>query len=117
MSLPCKQKRPTKILSGNEISAYEDVCDVKTFYKCTYFNVIFFYLGFLSRTFMIHRTTGEGGGYLFNSSLPLPPLHRILDISRVIPAESSPLHIAGKRTQTGNLSFPSACRQPLGCVL
>ena len=33
----------------------------------------FFYLGFLSRTFTIHGTAGEGGGYLFNSSLPLPP--------------------------------------------
>ena len=33
----------------------------------------FFYLGFLSRTFTIHRTVGEGGGYLFNSSLPFPP--------------------------------------------
>ena len=31
----------------------------------------FFYLGFLSRAFMIHRTAGEGRGYLFNSSLPL----------------------------------------------
>ena len=33
----------------------------------------FFYLGFLSQTFMIHRTAGEGGGYFFNSPLPLPP--------------------------------------------
>ena len=33
----------------------------------------FFYLGFLSGTFTIHRTAGEGGGHLFNSSLPLPP--------------------------------------------
>ena len=33
----------------------------------------FFYLGFLSRTFTIHGTAGEGGGYLFNSSLPHPP--------------------------------------------
>ena len=32
----------------------------------------FFYLGFLSRTFTIHGTAGKGGGYLFNSSLPLP---------------------------------------------
>ena len=31
----------------------------------------FFYLGFLSRTFTIHRTAGEGEGYLFNFSLPL----------------------------------------------
>ena len=33
--------------------------------------IFFFYLGYLSRTFTNHRT--EGGGYLFNSSLPLPP--------------------------------------------
>ena len=33
----------------------------------------FFYLGFLSQTFMNHRTAGEGGGYLFNSPLPFPP--------------------------------------------
>ena len=32
----------------------------------------FFYLGFLSRIFTIHETAGEGRGYLFNSSLPLP---------------------------------------------
>ena len=35
--------------------------------------LFFFYLGFLSRTFTNHRTTGEGGGHFFNSSLPLPP--------------------------------------------
>ena len=32
-----------------------------------------FYLGFLSQTFTIYKTTGEGGGYLCNFSLPLPP--------------------------------------------
>ena len=31
----------------------------------------FFYLGFLSRTFPIHRTAVEGGSVLFYSSLPL----------------------------------------------
>ena len=31
------------------------------------------------------------------------PLHRHLDISWAITAESSPLHIASSRTQTGNL--------------
>ena len=35
--------------------------------------LFFFYLGFLSWTFTIYRTTGERGGYLLNSSLPLPP--------------------------------------------
>ena len=38
----------------------------------------FFYLGFLSRTFTIHRTAGEGGGYFFNSSLPLRPASQTL---------------------------------------
>ena len=33
----------------------------------------FFYLGILSCTFTIHRTAGEGGVYVFNSSLPLSP--------------------------------------------
>ena len=72
----------------------------------------FFFLSvffFLSRTFTIHRTAGEGGGYLFNSSPPLPPLHRHLDISRAVTAESSPLHISS-RTRTRNLRFSSASR-------
>ena len=34
---------------------------------------LFFYLGFLLRTFMIHRTSGEGKDYFLNSSLPIPP--------------------------------------------
>ena len=38
----------------------------------------FFYLGFLSRTLTIHMAAGEGGGYLFNSSLLLPPTSRTL---------------------------------------
>ena len=38
----------------------------------------FYYLGFLSRTFTIHGTAGQGGGYLFNSSLPLPPASQTL---------------------------------------
>ena len=38
------------------------------------------------------------------------PLHRHLDISRVIAAESSPLHIASSWTRTGNLWFPSTSR-------
>ena len=33
----------------------------------------FYFLGFLSRTFMNHRTAEEGGGHYFNSSRPLPP--------------------------------------------
>ena len=40
-----------------------------------------------------------------------------LDISRVITAESSPLHIAGSRTRTGILWFPSASRSWVGFKL
>ena len=72
-------------------------------------NLDFFYLCFLSQRFTNHRTAREGGGHFFNSSLPLPPaLHRNLDISRTITADSSPLHIVSSRTRPGNLWFPSA---------
>ena len=73
--------------------------------KTCFFNVnVSIWVFFLSRKFTIHRTSGEGGGYLFNSSLPLPLLHRNLDISRAVTAESSPLHISS-RTRTRNLRF------------
>ena len=36
------------------------------------FFLFFFCLGFLSRTFTIHRTACKVGCYLFNSSIPLP---------------------------------------------
>ena len=39
---------------------------------------LLFYLGFLSRTFTIHKTPGEGEGYLFNFSLPLAPASQTL---------------------------------------
>ena len=59
-------------------------------------NNFFFYLGFLSRKFAIHKA-GEGEGYLFNFFLPPPPTSQTLDISRAITTESSPLHIVSKR--------------------
>ena len=39
---------------------------------------VFFYLGFLSRTFTIHRTAREWRGCFFKSSLPLPPASQAL---------------------------------------
>ena len=72
---------------------------------------IFFYLGFLSRTFTIHGTVGEGRGYFFKSPLPLLLASQtLLDISWAIAADSLPLHIASSRTQTRNLWFLSASR-------
>ena len=40
----------------------------------------FFYQGFLSQTPANHRTTGEGGGTIFYSTLPFPPTHEHSDI-------------------------------------
>ena len=42
-------------------------------YALFYYYYYYFYLGFLSRTFTIRRTAGEGGDSLINSSLPLLP--------------------------------------------
>ena len=50
---------------------------------------------------------GKGEGISFTPHCHFHPLHRHLDISRAITAESSPLHIASSRTRTGNLWFPS----------
>ena len=74
----------------------------KELYRVFLLLYIFFCLGFHSQTFTNHRTAGEEGGHFFKSSLPLPPLHRHLDISRAITAESSPR----SRAQTGNLWLP-----------
>ena len=50
------------------------LCEVKYVGKPeTAFDLrLFFYRGFPSQTFTIHRTAEEGGGYFFNSSLLLP---------------------------------------------
>ena len=61
--------------SSNYGVSFEHIFVYWVFCFCFFF---FFYLGFLSRTFTIHGTAGEGGGYLFNSSLPLPPASRAL---------------------------------------
>ena len=58
----------------NEFSQQNRMVGIKglRYWGCPSF-FFFFYLGFLSRTFTIQGTAGEGGGYLSNSSLPLPP--------------------------------------------
>ena len=54
--------------------------DVELFLKSTFLTshitYFFFYLGFLSWAFAIHRAAEKGGGQLFNSSLPLAPASR-----------------------------------------
>ena len=59
------------------------------------------------------RITGLQGkreGISLSPHYHFHPLHRRLDISRVITTESSPLHIASSRTRTGNPWSPSASR-------
>ena len=56
-------------------------------FSCLNSQSLFFYPGFLSWTFTIHRTAGEGGGYFFKSSLPLPRAsqtltHKLSDFCR-----------------------------------
>ena len=46
---------------------------------------------------------GKGEGISLTPHYHFHPLHRHLDISRVITAESSPLHVASSRSRTGNL--------------
>ena len=60
------------ILNITNITYYISVLEL-ILLRIQLFHKFFFYLGFFSRTFTIHRTEGEGGGYLFNSSLLLQP--------------------------------------------
>ena len=69
---------------------------------------VFFYLGFLSRTLTIKGLQGKRVDNSLTPHYHFHPLHRHLDTSRVITAESSSLHIASSQTQTGNLWFLSA---------
>ena len=91
------RNHPTHLLLQNsDKNAYEKIAILRKYadgYAATSLTlhssvcVFFFFLGFLSRTFTFHRTAGKGEGYLFNSSVLLPP---------------------ASRTRTGNLWFPSA---------
>ena len=82
------RNHPTDAMKRCEKNAYEKIAILRkcadgyaatslTFYSSVC--VFFFFLGFLSRTFTIHRTAGEGEGYLFNSSLLFPPVSRALN--------------------------------------
>ena len=56
---------------------------------------------------------GKGKGISLTPHYHFHPLHKHLDISRAITAESSPPYIAGSPTRNGNLWFLSASREPL----
>ena len=84
------------------------------------------YIYFFSMWVFIHehsQTTGLQGeeeGISLTPHCHFHPLHRYLDISRVIIAESSPLHIANSLTRTGNLSERKSLTtklRALNCIL
>ena len=75
-------------------------------------NWTYFFLSGFSFT-NIHESQdfrGRGGGISLTPHYHFQPLHRHLDISRAVTAESSPLHIASSQTRTGDLWFPSECK-------
>ena len=66
----------------------------------------FFYLGFFSREFMIHRTVEEGKAISLTPLHHFHPFHRHLDIFRVITAESSLLSIGSSPNRIGSYTCP-----------
>ena len=67
------------ILTFDQLQKNVSTCPFRQVAKIIHSELyIFFYLGFLSRTFTIHMVAGEGEGYLFNSSLPFPPVSQTL---------------------------------------
>ena len=76
----------------------------------------FFFFFRLSVFFFFHEHSrftaqqGKGEGIYSTPLYHFHPLHRYLDISREVTAESSHLHIASSRTRTRILQFSSASR-------
>ena len=70
-------------------------------WKLSYF---FFYLGFPFTWHSPFAGQQGKGKAISNSFLPLPPTSQT-NISWAITAESSPLHIANDRTESGNFHF------------
>ena len=76
----------------------------------------FFLSGLFSRTFTIHRTSGEGGHFL-SPLYHFHSLYRHLDTNRGIILESSSLHIARGPTRTVNPWFPNASPNTVNVLL
>ena len=66
-----------------------------------FFSICFQYVINSSQHSRFTGQQGKGEGIYLTPLYHFHPLHRRLDISRVIAAGSSPLHIASSRTRTG----------------
>ena len=76
-----------------------------------------FFLSGFSFTMHSQITWQQGKGDANRKpSLPFPPIHKYLNISQAITAESSLWHITNDRARTRNLSFSSASHSPL-CIV
>ena len=81
--------------------------------------LFFFFFFFFSIWVFLHERSlftgqqGKGEGIFLTPLNHFHPLHRHLDISQAITAESSSLHIACNQTRTGNVWFPSASHYSL----
>ena len=72
----------------------------------SYLFFFFFLYGFsLMNIYDSQDSRGKGEAVSLTPLYHLHPLHRHLDISHVITAESLPLHIDSNQTQTRNLWF------------
>ena len=78
-----------------------------------FFSFFFFIWVFFHVHSRITGLQGKGEGISLTPHYHFHSLHRHLDISWAITAESSPLHIPSSRTRTRNLWFLSASRLPL----
>ena len=88
----------------------------KSILTCRIGELAFLFFVFFSIRVFCHKyhdsqdSRGRGGAIFLT---PLYHFHRHLDISQVIAAKSSPLHIAGSRSQTRNLWLSMRCHLAL----
>ena len=76
-SVRSKWKKKQKQSSYDTVELF--IVKFERVFQLEIFLGFFLFLGLLSRTVTIRKTAGEGGGYLFNSSLPLPPASQTLN--------------------------------------
>ena len=104
-----KLRKSLRIVGLSEPTSLQSTASLKRLcHRC-----FFFYFSiwvFFHDHSRITGLQGKGEGISLTPHYHFHPLHRHLDISRAITAESSHLHIASSRTRTGNLWFPSASR-------
>ena len=99
----CRWYKPFPLTQKNKISFFCSFC-----FDLFCFLFVFSIWIFFHKYSQITGLQGKGEGISLTPHYHFHPLHRHLDISRVITPESSPLHIASSRDRAGNLWCPSA---------